>query len=74
MGLQDIEKKTSETGKLIESLQKDCRYSQTNLVLHISPVLKSFTRDVTSIGKIVSRPVFYGPILSLPYPTYLSMV
>jgi hypothetical protein len=33
MGLQDIEKKTSETGKLIESLQKDCRYSQTNLVL-----------------------------------------
>ena len=56
MGLQDIEKKTSETGKLIESLQKDCRYSETNLVLHISPVLESFTRDVTSIGKIVSRP------------------
>lgn len=54
MGLQDIEENISKTEKMIESLQNDCMYSETNLVLQISPVLQAFTTDVTSLGNVSS--------------------
>ncbi|CAG2214502.1 unnamed protein product [Mytilus edulis] len=52
IGLQEIEKTTSETTKYIEDLESEDYFSEKNLEVNISSSLQSILHDVKSFGDI----------------------